>query len=254
MISNPTILKYPEQELLWEGRKVLGELLGQLFDESIEYEEIDREIAIKSKQERRKISILYDMFRHTSIFWRLIYSESVIETISSLSKLNSCDFVPSNHCVFRMDIPGEDKHVFGWHQDYPYNMLGFNALTLWLPLNEISIDMGPVVFYQKAVEEILPVSFTNKFNGNPNAFVDSTTAQKLESNKTCFPLKFGDCVVFDALTPHRSGVNLSDKARLTIQGRYTSIKDCFLKNQGFSHRVLPNFDLFCKLHDDKIVR
>src|SRR5713101_1713600 len=71
----------------------------------------------------------------------------------------NCETLLSIHDIaqFRIDPPNDDARNFEWHQDFQYNMMSMNSVTIWYPLRRVSEDMGPLVIAPGSHREIVPV-------------------------------------------------------------------------------------------------
>ena len=55
--------------------------------------------------------------------------------------------------ILRIDRRSENP-ILDWHQDFPTNMSSLNAITYWIPLNNISPDQGQVRFVPNSNKKI----------------------------------------------------------------------------------------------------
>lgn len=119
----------------------------------------------------------------------------------------------------RIDLPLVTRELAVWHQDYWYVKGNTGTLTLWLPLQ----DTG----YMEGCLLVMP--------GSHKLGILDHDAQVL--GKRHFPTgifdrevryvetRRGDVILLHSLLLHSSGVNISNRARLSIQARYTRLDE-----------------------------
>lgn len=110
------------------------------------------------------------------------------------------------------------------HQDYPSNLGSLNGVTLWMPLQDMDANLGPL--------EIVPDS--DKLGILPHIGIPPVLVED-NFNYVSVPMRLGDALFFDTKTIHRSGVNITeDKIRWSMHFRYN---DAFEPN--FIERKYP---------------
>jgi ectoine hydroxylase-related dioxygenase (phytanoyl-CoA dioxygenase family) len=132
---------------------------------------------------------------------------------------------------FRIDPPDDDTRNFPWHQDFQYNVMSVNSVTVWYPLTPIAEDMGPLVVAPGTHHEILPVevNFDQHASGSGTMHrvfrlrVDEEEAER-RAVVLC-PVDEGDVVFFHSLLLHRSGPNRSRRSRWTMNPRFGDALD-----------------------------
>lgn len=117
----------------------------------------------------------------------------------------------------RTDFPGDARYAQPWHQDWRYGQGSLNAVTLWTPLVDATVENGTIdvmpgshVLGYLEVEEL----------SNPRRF--SILPERLP-DLPALPaeLAFGETIVFSQLLVHRSGFNSSALPRISVQLRFT---------------------------------
>jgi ectoine hydroxylase-related dioxygenase (phytanoyl-CoA dioxygenase family) len=133
----------------------------------------------------------------------------------------------------RLDVPNDKRNTLDWHQErsfFPQNRNGLNGLVCWIPLTDITEEMGPMHISPRShAEEQLKLSNKTKKNSSyttqipvPEEFVSKYEDLIVRANA-------GDVVFFNMLLFHRSGQNISNKVRFATQGRFhTSTADDFI--------------------------
>ena len=124
----------------------------------------------------------------------------------------------------RCDMPNDP--IYGrctMHQDGVYARGSLNAVTVWIPLQDVDPENGCL--------RVVPRSHTYVlFPNRGGVIVDFP-----EEDFVHLPMKTGDVLMFSHFTVHRSGKNINEKrVRMSLQIRYTD-----LENQGFIERGYP---------------
>lgn len=123
--------------------------------------------------------------------------------------------------------PNEKADLIKWHQDSYYRQMHpYNALVIWLAFDDVTLENGCV--------EVIPGSHWHDVPhkqepggffplvADENYFDAKTPTQKL----IC---KAGQFFIFNERIIHKSEVNLSDKTRLAIVGRFAGT-NVFIKS------------------------
>jgi phytanoyl-CoA hydroxylase len=129
----------------------------------------------------------------------------------------------------RTDMPNDVNYQQPWHQDWIYGQTSLNAVTLWIPLQDVSKENGTIDIIPKShLLGLAPVQ-------------EKANPRRLEINDPVFTsgeyktveLKLGECVIFSQFLIHRSGNNVSELPRLTFQGRFADYSDELYVANGF---------------------
>jgi phytanoyl-CoA hydroxylase len=175
------------------------------------------------KNDPESFGAIYDSLKNNISLIQLVLDDNVIDYVSQfLRKKPSA--ISMSDTVVRLDPPGDTRNIHGWHQDrlyFPQNRDGNNGLVCWAPLNKATIENGAIHVRMGSHEEGLmklkpekkkDASHTTKFI-IPKDIVDKYKDITVELNP-------GDAVFFNMLTFHRSGENVSNGLRFSIQCRY----------------------------------
>lgn len=98
------------------------------------------------------------------------------------------------------------------HQDWPSNLGSTNGMTVWIPLVDVTDELGPL--------EIIPDSH---LKGPLEHVTDTVPVLKdpPESGWWPMPMKVGEALFFNTMTIHRSGTNVTeDRIRWSLHLRY----------------------------------
>lgn len=122
--------------------------------------------------------------------------------------------------LIRIDRPGEKKFQTPWHQDIWYSFASDAAVVVWMPLGEMAAEQGHLV--------VMPGSHKNGtvpfrvYEEGHEPFTPCQTPD--ESRQQAVPVKFGEILIFKQTLLHKSGDNLSDRCRVSMQLRYNEMK------------------------------
>jgi len=166
-----------------------------------------------------------------------------------------------DQCLFRIDRPGDAQYAFAWHQDYPYNLMSMNAVTVWMPLAPVTAEMGPMRVVPGSHRALLPVtidrSFENvgfaKHNTIRLANLDRLTPGFESDGVDIVGMQAGDVAFFHCLLIHRSGANRSDRCRWVFNPRYGDLLDpAVVRRSWVSARQKSPF-VIGEFHPDAVV-
>ena len=150
------------------------------------------------------------------------------ESLSSLLRALGLKVpVVSSSPEFRTDFPQDEQYMQPWHQDWLYSQTSLNSVTIWTPLHDTTVDEGALL-----VRRGSQASGVEDFNIhlNPRKF----EIKKLSAiGEEQLPMKFGESLLFSQLLHHKSGLNISNKVRLSFQLRYADAGDDEWRNSGY---------------------
>jgi ectoine hydroxylase-related dioxygenase (phytanoyl-CoA dioxygenase family) len=155
----------------------------------------------------------------------------------------------------RIDPPNHFERNFEWHQDYPYNVMSRDAVTLWAPLTPITFEMGPMEVIPGSHEQIQPVAFdpsnheAGRGTGHTLYRMDQDVSGLGRSSLALTGIGPGDAVFFHALLVHRSGRNVSAaSSRWVVNTRYGNAVDEAVVGRGWRAVRDRTQDVFRELH------
>lgn len=112
------------------------------------------------------------------------------------------------------------KYNLPIHQDYPFNTMSRNAVTVWSPILDVTSAMGPMEIVPKSHNQLFPV--TIKQNTSKKKFVSQlqmalsnpeSLSADFDSNSICLPeMIAGDAFLFHSHLVNRSNKNDSVNA------------------------------------------
>ena len=165
---------------------------------------------------------------------------------------------PFQHSVFRLDLAGEHWRGFGWHQDYPYNMLSNRYVTAWAPLTPTGEANGSIDVAPSLSDRIYPVDIRFKRDAQDrrlntrDAFISERLQASFDAAAEKLTLDPGDVVLFNNQLVHRSGFNPGPRHRYSIQARFGDLLAPEMIARGWANRRTDGFDTFKTLHPDLV--
>ncbi|MBO0727949.1 MAG: phytanoyl-CoA dioxygenase family protein [Acidimicrobiaceae bacterium] len=121
------------------------------------------------------------------------------------------------HDIFMCKLPDEASTKTGWHQDSPNFPLDRNALTVWIALDEITVDQGSLQFYSGSHR----CGLLGK--NAPDPALDLLDEYPEVARFPLSPphhLKPGDATVHHGLTVHGAGANYTHRPRWSYAVAY----------------------------------
>lgn len=183
--------------------------------------------------------MVYDCMRYHPIMLEMSIAPGILETIKKL--LNSkMLFHVYDQMQFRIDRKDEDQFQLKWHQDYWYNNTSINALTVWVPLFDTPLDMGPMQIIDGSHKEPSKVRIDPNFKTKWDQNRLITLAEDIPYDSGhCEPCNSGSAIFMNALTMHRSGMNTSKHNRFTFVLRYADLFDPELISKRWKAGIMP---------------
>ena len=172
------------------------------------------------KSDPKKFSLLYDSTQTSVPLLELLTEELILKCSANLlgAKNNELSIA---ECMIRIDVPGDKKNIAGWHQEISY--LRNNGLVIWIPLSDITPDLGPLQVCPKSHHEgELAVAQNKNLPGDVSTVaVDEIKPEYIAKYSIMdVEIKKGDVLFFNTELFHRSGVNMSNRIRFSCQIRH----------------------------------
>ncbi len=207
--------------------------------------------------DRARLGEVYDAFRETLIFQRLVTAEALVATAQGMIGATRVH-APLQHAVFRMDLAGEAWRGFGWHQDFPYNVLSDRFVTAWLPLTPAGPHNGSIQAAPDMSDRLYPVDIRFKRNGEGrrlatrDAFIAEHLQAGFDAVARTLILDPGDVALFHNRLVHRSGFNPGPRHRFSLQIRFGDLLAPEMLSRGWRNRRADGFETFKSLYPDLI--
>ena len=175
---------------------------------------------------------IYDSLKTSLTLTQLITDNKVADFVAKFLKIKPSDLSISEP-MCRLDVPNDKRNTLDWHQErsfFPQNRNGLNGLVCWIPLTDITEEMGPMHISPRSHAEG-QLKLSNKTKKNMSYTTQIPVPEEFVSKYEDLAVRtdVGDAVFFNMLLFHRSGQNISNKVRLATQGRFhTSTADDFI--------------------------
>lgn len=128
--------------------------------------------------------------------------------------------LPRPRMIPRAIFPKRPEFTTSPHQAYPYVQGATEVFTMWTPLGDCPIEMGPLQVaegsHKKGVME---------FKITPNAAAGLEVVDPLESAWVSGDFAAGDVVIFHSMTVHKGVDNQSNRLRLSVDCRFQRLSD-----------------------------
>ena len=175
---------------------------------------------------------IYDSLKTSLTLTQLVTDNKVVDFIAKFLKIKTSDLSISEP-MCRLDVPNDKRNTLDWHQErsfFPQNRNGLNGLVCWIPLTDITEEMGPMHISPRShTEGQLKLSNITKKNASYTTQIPVPEEFVSKYEDLVMRVNAGDAVFFNMLLFHRSGQNISNKVRLATQGRFhTSTADDFI--------------------------
>ena len=172
------------------------------------------------KSDPKRFSLLYDSTQTSVSVMELLTSELIAKYSANLLDTKNNELCITEGMI-RMDAPGDKRNIAGWHQEISY--LRNNGLVIWIPLSDITPDLGPLQVCPKSHHEgELKVVQNKNLPGDVSTVsVDEVEPEYIAKYSIMdVEIKKGDVLFFDTELFHRSGVNTSNRMRFSCQVRH----------------------------------
>ena len=174
------------------------------------------EILYKQEKNNEFTSKIYELLPTTVELYKFLSSKGISSILKDAGLRNpTLGTVP----LIRIDRPRDTFNATPWHQDTWYSFSSENAITIWIPLTELSNDIGYLKYEKnsnnKGVRDFIINEGSNegfKLLNNP-----------LEENIKEIKVSFGDILIFRQSILHKSGFNKSNECRLSLQLRFNDM-------------------------------
>ena len=167
------------------------------------------------KSDPKRFSLLYDSTQTSASIMELLTSELIAKYSANLLDTKNNELCITEGMI-RMDAPADKRNTAGWHQEMSY--IRNNGLVVWIPLSDITPDLGRVQVCPKSHREgeLKVVQNKNLPSGVSNVSDDEIEPEYIAKYSIMdVDIKKGDVLFFNTKLFHRSGVNTSNRIRFS---------------------------------------
>jgi hypothetical protein len=219
--------------------------------------DLDRVVDEVRRNDRARLGQVYDAFRESLVFQQLIMADPLVAAARQMVGATRVH-APFQHAVFRMDLAGEAWRGFGWHQDFPYNVLSNRFVTAWLPLTPAGPANGSIQAAPDLSDRLYPVDIRFKRDGDGrrlatrDAFIAEHLQAGFDADAQTLILEPGDVALFHNRLVHRSGFNPGPRHRFSVQVRFGDLLAPEMLARGWRNRRVDGFETFKSIHPELV--
>ncbi|MBV1870599.1 MAG: phytanoyl-CoA dioxygenase family protein [Gammaproteobacteria bacterium] len=198
-------------------------------------------------------AVIYDAIKQIPAFIRLLAHPAHEALFRDLFPTGMPGIAGSGFGM-RIDNPQEERFRADWHQEYLSQLRSLNGIVLWSPLLKITEEIGPVeVCIGSQKEGVLQVTSKDSEKKGAYALKLVNESNIIQKYKTCAPVSSpGDVIILDWHVVHRSGENISNRSRWSMQMRYFD----FMETSGIKLNWQGSFATnknFKKIHPEHFI-
>ena len=193
-----------------------------------------------AKSNRNKAGDIYRACRHLPSLHRLSLQEEIMQIAGKLMMTDLINHL--GYAAVRIDIPGEEKYLFPWHQDYPYTQGSIDGIVIWIPFFDVPLGHGHLKViphsHKKGIRNVKMVDPENK-NKNGAHVISLIGQEELDQEPSLeISVSQGDALVFSTLLLHKSTPSEASLPRFTAQLRYANFRNIDSINRGWPNGAL----------------
>lgn len=191
--------------------------------------------------------------QHLIALHRLSLEPRILETLDQLG-LNR-PVISTRPVLFFNSRRLATKDVY-WrvfpHQDWRSMQGSLDSVVVWLPLMDITSEIGPLdVIPGSHRDGLVTDSVVEGFGQVPESYLANKTFRAV-------PCRIGDALFFSSFLVHQSGTNVTDRIRWSCHFRYNNLDDPSFIERGYVHPYLykpsdelltPDYPVNLKLKD-----
>lgn len=175
------------------------------------------------KKDPQSFGAIYDSLKTSLTVNQLITDNAIVQNIAAFLETTPSDLSLSEPMT-RLDPPFDNRNALDWHQErsfFPQNRNGMHGLVCWIPLADVTPELGQLQVCPRSHIEGLLRSSSKKKNDSSYTTQIPVPEEKIKQyDILSVPVKAGDAVFFNMLLFHRSGENRSTRLRFSVQGRF----------------------------------
>lgn len=195
-------------------------------------ESFHNKMLVLRKKNPEAFGAIYDSLKTSITLTQLITDDKIVEIVATFLKTTPSD-ISISEPMTRLDPPNDNRNKLDWHQErhfFPQNRNGMHSLVCWVPLSDVTPELGQLEVCPKSHESgLLKLSRQEKKDLSYTTQIPIPKEEVSKYETILVPINAGDALFFNMLLFHKSGDNISNKLRFTVQGRFhTSTADDFI--------------------------
>ena len=165
----------------------------------------------------------YDQIRNMPELYNLILDTRFLNKISSVSGIK-LPILTTSKVTIRLDMPdGLGSTLTKPHQDYVAHQGSSNSVTIWIPLQNTFVKNGSLkVIPESHKKGFIKDSINWKNLKVPPNMLSEKKAKSLGVFKNV-DAKLGEVLLFSTFLVHKSGLNLTNNIRYSINIRFNDL-------------------------------
>ena len=184
------------------------------------------------KKDPKLFGAIYDSLKTSLTLTQLVSDDKIVDNVAKFLNVKPSD-ISISEPMCRLDVPNDKRNALEWHQErsfFPQNRDGSHSLVCWIPLTNVTEEMGTIHISPESHKGGLIIPERNeKKNGSSTRQISVPEEHIKKYEDLTVPVDVGDVVFLNMLLFHRSGVNISDKIRYAVQARFhTATADDFI--------------------------
>ena len=139
------------------------------------------------------------------------------EVVSLIGQLVEGPVFPHPHVIARLWFPHYTQHTTPFHQDFVHFQSNLEMITVWTPLSDCPIELGPLAVVEGShkVGEVVDHHFSLGAGGQ------KVSAPESRGIPRCNDFELGDTLIFGCLMVHGALPNKTeDQLRISLDNRY----------------------------------
>ena len=196
---------------------------------SIENKEFHEKLLDLRKKNPKKFGDIYDRLNLNAKLRSLFYSKKFLKIFSKVLNIKT-EHIFLNGFMLRLDAPYDKRNTLNWHQDSSYYLQTYphmNAGVCWVSLTKNSKNNGALIFLPKSNSKFIKKTKKKWENKSSSENLTIKISSKELKSKKYLEQVFGDTFFLHMNIKHRSGVNKSNKFRITFGCRFHEINNKF---------------------------
>ncbi len=177
------------------------------------------------KKDPESFGAIYDSLKTSLTLTQLVSDDVIVDNVAKFLKVQPND-VSISEPMCRLDVPNDTRNILNWHQErsfFPQNRDGLHGLVCWIPLTDVTEEMGAIHVCPESHNSGLVPAVEKKINKTDATYTTQISVPEEYVKKyedLIVSVNTGDVVFFNMLLFHSSGKNISNKTRISIQSRF----------------------------------
>jgi len=187
------------------------------------------------------------LIKNSVHFYDLISDNKILSAVKTIQG-SQCIHCIHDIAQYRIDPAEQTPRLFDWHQDFPYNQTSIDAITMWLPITDITAEVGPLEVIPKSHHQPVRINYFPERKqgvGDTNKVLTFNFSKELLQNAITLPkMEAGDVLFFHSHLLHKSGNNKSLRCRWVVNTRFSNSLDSTLMARQWVSVSDKNLDQF----------